>query len=625
MSTIRAACPNCQAVCGIPQNLCGQNIRCPKCKQVFQAPAAAATVLPAEAEPRPPATPAQGADLDAGVCTKPSEAPLPPKEPMVNRRQPEGWVPRDRPGNRPLPIGLIVGVTLAALLLFGGLTVWLVLLLLQPAEENPVMAHQGPALPDPAVWQAEPPAVRPPLNPGPQNLPFVKVDPPIEVKKEPAPKPRPPAGWKDWGGGPAFEIKRCPIDKEQEERPLPGVVNDIVLGGGGRFVVVSLPDIRKIAIFDVNEAKVVKYLPMAEADAMLAAGMEKLFVCLPGANVVQRWSLRTFEREVTVASPVVGNLKAACMGWASQGPLLLISDRESRFVHPRTLRPLELQGTNGPVQPRLGPDARASGDGTVFTCMEGSGSVRVYIIREGIVTQHAGGTSSFISAPGADGSFICTMIGVYTPEMNEIYPKTNQNGLIVSPFVASKQGRMFFRIGQGGHDGPKNFNFFLYGHDRPIAVFPNFVGFDSQKNTYAEGAGRRSADRRYLLLPQAEVLVALPATNDRLLLRKFNVRELLEKSGVDYLVVTSAAPRQAIRGMIYRYDLTVLSKRGGLRYKVESGPPGMQITPQGRLTWAVPRDFGEANAGVILAVSDAAGQEAFHTFRIAITDKANGP
>src|SRR5262249_45624678 len=207
-------------------------------------------------------------------------------------------------------------------------------------------------------------------------------------------------------------------------RPLPGVVRDIVLGGGGRFVVLALPDTRKIAIFDVNEAKVVKYLPMAEADALLAAGMEKLVVCLPRAHVVQRWGLGTFEREGGAPCPVAGNLKAGCMGWASSGPLLLVSERESCFVNPRTLQPLELRTPDGPFQPRLGPDARPSGDGTVFTCMDHHSTVRVFTLRDGLVTHRSGSTSSFISAPGADGSFLCTMIGVYTTEMTEVYPKT---------------------------------------------------------------------------------------------------------------------------------------------------------------------------------------------------------
>ena len=46
----------------------------------------------------------------------------------------------------------------------------------------------------------------------------------------------------------------------------------------------------------------------------------------------------------------------------------------------------------------------------------------------------------------------------------------------------------------------------------------------------------------------------------------------------------------------------------------------MKVSPSGSLTWAVPRDFGEREVTVILTVRDAAGQEVFHTFRLAVKD-----
>jgi hypothetical protein len=509
-------------------------------------------------------------------------------------------------------IAAILGAIVGPLMLCGACFVTGIgMRFLAEPHEKPRLA-QNDDLPPPIEMDR----VNDPVKPPPIGVP-IDPKPEIGVPIDPLPKKKPPVQ-------PVvqpFEIKRCPINAEQEERALPGVVRDIVLGGGGRFVIMAIPDKRQVAVFDVNEAKVVKYLPIPEDDAILAAGMEKLFVCLPNANVVQRWNLRTLERELTAPSPVTGSMKAATMGWSSGGPLLLISDQKSEFIDPITLKPLELQSDNkGQFMPRLGPDARASGDGTVFTCMDHHSTVRVFTVRDGVLKQRGGSTSSFISAPGEDGSFICTMIGVYNTEMVELYPKTNQNGLIVSPFVAAKQGRMFIRIGQGGHDGPKNFNFFLLGNSTPIAVMPNFAGFEAQTNVYAEGNGRRSTDRRYLLLPNSEVLVALPATNDRLLLRRFNMRELLDKSGVDYLLVTSVAPTVASRGKAYRYDLTVLAKKGGVKYHVDSGPVGMKISAQGQVTWTVPQNFGEAHSDVILTLSDAAGQETFHTFRVFVKD-----
>lgn len=50
-------------------------------------------------------------------------------------------------------------------------------------------------------------------------------------------------------------------------------------------------------------------------------------------------------------------------------------------------------------------------------------------------------------------------------------------------------------------------------------------------------------------------------------------------------------------------------------------PPGMKLSPSGLLTWAVPRDFAEATAAVILSVSGARGKEEFQTFTIDVVGR----
>src|SRR5581483_7338635 len=121
-------------------------------------------------------------------------------------------------------------------------------------------------------------------------------------------------------------------------------------------------------------------------------------------------------------------------------------------------------------------------------------------------------------------------------------------------------------------------------------------------------------DRRVHFIPDAHLVVSIPKANDRLVLQRFNIDEAVARSGIDYLLVTSRPPA-AFKGTAYEYQLVVKSKKGGVKYRVGSGPPGMKISAAGRLTWAVPPDHAEAHADVILTVSDAAGQEIFHSFK----------
>ena len=54
---------------------------------------------------------------------------------------------------------------------------------------------------------------------------------------------------------------------------------------------------------------------------------------------------------------------------------------------------------------------------------------------------------------------------------------------------------------------------------------------------------------------------------------------------------------------------------------LESGPPGMELLPSGLLTWAVPKEFPDAKADIILSVSGATRQEEFQTFTIDIVTR----
>src|SRR5262249_1625461 len=142
---------------------------------------------------------------------------------------------------------------------------------------------------------------------------------------------------------------------------------DVCVGGGGRFLLLHLPRERKLAVFDANEAKVVKYLPVPEDKPLLAAGRDQLVVGLPESNVLQRWSLATFEREAAVPAPQPGALKALAMGSATAGPLLVVGADGLALLDPQTFRP-----SGHEVGERLRPQfdaVRMSADGRLIVFM----------------------------------------------------------------------------------------------------------------------------------------------------------------------------------------------------------------------------------------------------------------
>src|SRR5262249_61110534 len=86
-------------------------------------------------------------------------------------------------------------------------------------------------------------------------------------------------------------------------------------------------------------------------------------------------------------------------------------------------------------------------------------------------------------------------------------------------------------------------------------------------------------------------------------------------------------PRAFHPGGAVAYQIQTKSEKGSVRYKLEAGPRVVSVTAAGRLTWKVPADYAQAETDVLLTVSDATGQEVFHTFKLALSraEVAAGP
>ena len=119
------------------------------------------------------------------------------------------------------------------------------------------------------------------------------------------------------------------------------------------------------------------------------------------------------------------------------------------------------------------------------------------------------------------------------------------------------------------------------------------------------------------MIPQGKLIVTIPSTNDRLLLNRLDVEAALEKSDIDYLLVTSQPPLEAKRGGNYVYRLSTKSSKGGVKYHLETGPKGMTISRAGLLTWPVPADAADEESATV-AVNDASGRVRFHTFKVSL-------
>ena len=424
---------------------------------------------------------------------------------------------------------------------------------------------------------------------------------------------------------------------------LPFECDDVTVGGDGRFLIFYSKFQRKLAIFDVNVAKVVRQIPVAAEDVLFTAGAENLIVILQPDNIIQRWDLRSLEREKIAALPVE-RPQAICMGVASTGPALLVYVAERAFRRVR----LQLLDTStfqlleeGMKQPKgddfREPDirVRASRDGRVFGIWqhtEGpSPEFDAYVVFD-VGSERFDGDSSQLpyAVPSPDGARLYCGAEIRSPFDSEwlnrrplargadqggqrfLVPAVHGNAYLSIPYSAERP-----RAAGGGR---RVASLHIAGDDRPLAELPDVKCSPIWKDWDWQHEPRLTFDKRVWLIPDAKLLAVLGRSNQTLTLHRVDIEQKLAQSKTDYLFIDSRPPRNAIRGETYRYHIAAISKRGMDGYQVELGPEGMTASDVGEVLWHVPAHESRAGFDCVVAVRDALGQERFQSWTVQVDD-----
>ncbi len=425
--------------------------------------------------------------------------------------------------------------------------------------------------------------------------------------------------------------------KDNTSVNLPGTVDSVCVAGGGRYIVFRIPKSKQLALFDVNTGKVAKYIPIAEDGALFAGGMTKLYILNPTANVLQRWDLAKLEKETTVANPLGGTPKQMLMGHLTDGPIFLAGSGVGGgrfsygFLDPRTWKQVEIkvQGGRGGGPAGIGeqypPSVRVSGDGRVYAWwtpgLSPSGLCSM-VIGSSEAKGYWEHTSVGEIIPGPDGTLF-TGSGPYTPELKKLNEKE------VGAAFPATSGPWYFQVKipdrfsqprpRPGEPAAKpQLMIKMLGENRPLVTFTELAGFDMELEPWGGlKRGSMSFAERIHLIPEADLIVVLNKEGNKLHLHRFDIKTRLEKLDLDFLFVMSRPPAAAGKGMKFTYTPEVLSKKGGVKVKVEAGPEGMAAAGT-TVTWDVPAAAPAEVHDVILTISDASGQETFHTFKLTV-------
>jgi hypothetical protein len=416
------------------------------------------------------------------------------------------------------------------------------------------------------------------------------------------------------------------ILKDKVVQSLGSTITNAIIGGDGRYLILHLGQKRKLVIWDVYLSKIVKELAVASDNVKMATSLDKLIVVLPEQKLIQRYSLKTFERELTQVLRVKGTVTGTAMGHASTGPLFLGLHAEGGgdpgvFLDPLTLQTLDYDW-DGARMPGFSADhLRVSANGQVFTARQGVGgephSCVAIILNGRKAKSMTAGLPGSILLPSPDGHHICMEQGLMDGQMKRIGPQSpDVNG--ESPFLPAHQGKYFmhFQRGMGMGAGIGRLSVYIPGHDKPIGIVEEIEGYIGQTTNYGRLPNHLMHDRRVFFVPEAKVLISVPLSNDQIVIRPLDIDALLARSGFDFLFVVSNPPLTARGSTAYTYQIAAKSNKGGIKYKLESGPKGMKVSPQGLVEWEVPKKTDKSEHEVVISVTDAAGQECFHTFTI---------
>ena len=410
-------------------------------------------------------------------------------------------------------------------------------------------------------------------------------------------------------------IKPPVLEKDRVVRQLPAAVNDVAVGGNGRFLILHLPALRKLAIFDANEGRVIHYLAVTGETVKFTAGMDKLIVAT--GNTLQRWSLLTLEQEAT--APVKGKVKVVGMGSGSNGPLLLGMDvpdenaakkNEWTFFDLATLQPLQVAGGDRQALD-LGNQAnrvQISADGKIFRLMEVEksswGGNQTFVLNEGELTVY----------PQGGSRELFTGRGLYDNQINGYALRMAHTRDFFS--TPSHQGNYYVQL---PCEKDSLLEVRLQDLEKPLLTIDpgevaNADGVRDIGPPLQQEASSMSVSKCFHLIPGARLLVLIPPSKDRLILQRCDADEALAKLETERLLVLSQPPLSVKPGETFTYQIEAKPTKGKVQFHLESGPPKMALSPDGKLTWRVPADCAAAYSTAVVSIRDGAGQEAFHSF-----------
>jgi hypothetical protein len=454
-----------------------------------------------------------------------------------------------------------------------------------------------------------------------------------------------------------MELKPISLGQPRHEVDLPATVDDTIVGGGGRFLLLKMNSIGKVAVFDVTRAEVIGYLPLPKASALVTAGANCVIVI--DHDQVHRWNLAdlSFDRTAELALPArpvdpTARLRRnepaddrqqpqklsplfAHMGSATEGPIVIgfprtrwVEQQPLTFLNGNTLEPLAIRVEWDKVVTRIGMTfTRISATGNVLTGWSSSSPTGVQLLVDtGAKFESRYIHQSFGSLlPTPDGRYILGE-GAIT---NRIRPAGFKRLGLSIPAVRGPY-YLFIERTKDPEDAMLRQMVALdeKGERKPIAVcavgdgraLARLTSLDPLSETAGgiEDTSSLDVDKRIWLVPAAKTVIQMPPRADRLILHEFDIDKALDEVPFPYLYYESSPPLTIRTGTEWSYQTKLKSKNGETTLRLPIAPKGMALGDDGILTWQPSRSDTNKSHQVTIIATDSQGEEAQQTFHVSV-------
>ena len=404
----------------------------------------------------------------------------------------------------------------------------------------------------------------------------------------------------------------------------PNSITDAVVAGGGKYVILEMQAFPGLAVYDADEKKIIHTFRLASDNFLYAAGGNVVLVYYPENNLLQTWNLETFEKLKTKPNPNGAIVTYMTMGHSNGNRALIryavgteALDRASMyFLDTTTLQEIPVKGEGNRL---LGHNSsyrdfiHQRTDGVMQIVSEWATShspsgLGVFLLTDNSWTTVYDHTSVGYIAVGDDGLIYTQSGGIYNSQLTKI------GDLPGTKLIPGIGGTLFLGITDNG-----SMQVYASGSITPIGPVGDFPGLSGNSQAIS-GAWARTPfvfDRHIVFDPSHGRIILIPPEHDRVIQRDFNLEQLLEASGVNYLVVTSRPDTNVMPGETWRYKIETLSNAGGIKFTLEFGPDDMEMDDDGTLTWNVPVNHSGTEKVVIL-IENEDGEATYHNFELQV-------